>query len=102
MRVDENGDVTVDENGYFATRDFPNGIRAGVCPMTFGKGRINVATIAEWEHWVERAYCYESVAAALVALFAWDGEGDPAGWFRSPDTGRRRPDGDPAREFIRP
>jgi hypothetical protein len=31
---------------------------------------------------------------------AWDGVGEPAGWFREPATGRRRPDGDPAREYV--
>lgn len=31
----------------------------------------------------------------------WDGTGEPQGWFRNQTTGRRRPGGDPAQEFIR-
>jgi len=44
---------------------------------------------------------YQSRDAALVALAAWDGEGEPEGWYRHPATGRRRPGGDPAQEFVR-
>jgi hypothetical protein len=25
---------------------------------------------------------------------------EPEGWFRNPQTGRRRPDGDAAREYV--
>ena len=45
-------------------------------------------------------YCYTHEAVALTALALWNGEGDPVGWHRHPDTGRRRPDGDPAREYM--
>jgi hypothetical protein len=35
------------------------------------------------------------------ALKEWDGKGDPPdGWMRNPYDGRRRPDGDPARQYI--
>lgn len=37
---------------------------------------------------------------AAAALEAWNGEGEPEGWFRHPDTGRRRPGGDPDKEYI--
>lgn len=36
------------------------------------------------------------------AALGWDGQGEPEGWYRHPQSGRRRPDGDPAREFVRP
>jgi hypothetical protein len=36
----------------------------------------------------------------VTALIEWDGEGEPSGWFRNPQTGRRRPDGDPEKEYI--
>lgn len=45
-------------------------------------------------------YCYADEALALAALSKWDGNGDPEGWHRHPDTSRRRPDGDPALEYI--
>jgi hypothetical protein len=34
-------------------------------------------------------WCYRSEAAAFAALQAWDGTGEPTGWIRHPDTGRR-------------
>jgi hypothetical protein len=36
------------------------------------------------------------------ALREWDGNGEPDGWMRHPDSGRRRPDGDAAREYVEP
>lgn len=38
--------------------------------------------------------------AAVAALIAWNGEGEPSGWMRHPETGRRRPGGDPAGEYV--
>jgi hypothetical protein len=40
--------------------------------------------------------------AAVAALIAWDGKGEPEGWFRHPMSGRRRPDGDASREYTHP
>jgi hypothetical protein len=31
---------------------------------------------------------------------AWDGDGEPDGWSRHPPTGRRRPGGDPDKEYV--
>jgi hypothetical protein len=58
-------------------------------------------------------YCYHGPAGvsdtkqnaykrALEALDAWDPatEPDPSGWHRDPHTGRRRPGGDPAAEYV--
>ena len=48
----------------------------------------------------EKRYCYQTKEGVLQALAEWDGVGDPAGWHRSPETGRRRPDGNPTQEYI--
>jgi hypothetical protein len=50
-------------------------------------------------HW-----CYESEAQALAALEKWNPfeQEEPEGWFRHVDTGRRRPGGDPAKQYIGP
>jgi hypothetical protein len=37
---------------------------------------------------------------AVRELNRWDGQGEPQDWFRHPKTGRRRPDGDPSREYV--
>jgi len=44
-------------------------------------------------------WCYEP-GRAIAAFNAWNGVGEPEGWHRHPSSGRRRPDGDPEREFI--
>lgn len=32
----------------------------------------------------------------------WDGTGEPDGWMRHPVSGRRRPGGDPGKEYVNP
>jgi hypothetical protein len=34
-------------------------------------------------------WCYHDYATAKAALDAWDGQGEPVGWFRHPASGRR-------------
>lgn len=51
---------------------------------------------------VEDRWCYLDEAGAVTAQDAWnptEGE-EPTGWHRHPKSGRRRPDGDPAREYV--
>jgi hypothetical protein len=45
-------------------------------------------------------YCFHDVKAAWRSALGWDGEGDPEGWVRHIETGRRRPDGDAEREYV--
>jgi hypothetical protein len=45
-------------------------------------------------------YPVEVVDAGWRALLGWDGDGEPEGWYRHPASGRRRPDGDPAKEHV--
>lgn len=82
-------------------RRFEDGC-ALVLRMTFGKGRLAVQGHPESAYY-DDGWCYDSVEAAIAAAEAWDGEGEPAGWFRHPFSGRRRVDGDgdPARETVR-
>lgn len=37
-------------------------------------------------------------------MLSWEPKAgtEPSGWFRHPPTGRRRPDGDPSKEYINP
>ena len=35
-------------------------------------------------------YCYSTKEGAIKALTEWDGKGDPQGWHRHPESGRRR------------
>jgi len=92
----------IETEGAILSREFPTGVCACVYSMSYGKGRICVGIVAEWAYSYDHAYCYESIAQAVEALKAWDGTGEPQGWFRNPDTGRRRPNGDPTKEYILP
>jgi hypothetical protein len=51
------------------------------------------------DHW-----CYTSELKALKEFERWNPmtEAEPTGWFRNPQSGRRRPDGDPAKEYSAP
>ena len=37
-------------------------------------------------------WCYHDTDAALAAVTAWDGSGDPAGWYRRLSDDARNPD----------
>jgi len=70
-----------------------------VTPMTFGKGRI---IYAEDDSFVVNGWCYEMYIEAIIAMHHWDlcGGVEPVGWIRNPFDGRRRPGGDPEKEFV--
>lgn len=84
--------------GYVAVRQVGDQW-LGVLPMTFGKGRL-CAGLSWTGH--EDMWCYETLVGALEAMQGWnpDDMDEPSGWFRHPVTGRRRPDGNPANEYI--
>lgn len=77
---------------------------ATVQPQMFGTGLLTVAyTIDRYDELTfDECWTYPSVAAAVAALNAWEGWDPPDGWIRHKPSNRRRPDGDPAREYIRP
>jgi hypothetical protein len=43
---------------------------------------------------------YDDFESAVRGLNEWNGEGEPEGWYRHRKTGRRRPGGDPDKEYI--
>ena len=67
--------------------------------MMHGQGRLMIGYTKRPESY-EQGYCYEDFASAFIALSSWDGVAEPQGWFRSLHDGRRRPDGDPALEYV--
>jgi len=50
---------------------------------------------------IDNEWHYESSDLAIFAAAVWDGENEPTGWHRHPSSGRRRPEGDEAREYVR-
>lgn len=81
-------------------RDLGDGRWAGVVGFIFTHAVVT-GRLGNLDSYDDR-WCYEDRAAALEALHAWDGSGEPEGWHRHPLTGRRREQGDAALESIAP
>lgn len=85
--------------GGAPTRDLPDGRVLVLYPLIMGTVRLCIGHQDSSTY--DDAWCYQTPAEGLAAMAEWDGEGDPPdGWFRHIGTGRRRPDGDPTREYI--
>lgn len=92
-----------EREGYVATiHDPAKGEWYGVKRLLFHWTLIR-GTVGNYEGYEDR-WCYQTRSGADDAMmcFAQAGfEGEPQGWHRHPSTGRRRENGDPARETIR-
>lgn len=77
--------MKIDENGYVLRKKAPNGREIGVMPFLWTWAII--ADITETGY--EERWCYHEASDALHAFEAWDGEGEPEGWHRHPNSGRR-------------
>lgn len=77
----------IDECRYRDPRPIGNSRYACIRPMVYTHAIITgrIGDRAE----IDRHWCYHSYPAAKLALAAWDGTGEPAGWHRDPTTGRR-------------
>jgi hypothetical protein len=88
-------------NGYVAPAPMGNGRWCAIAPFAFTAGIITGRNGDNWGY-ADR-WCYSDIGAALTALFDWAGKdfaGEPLGWHRHPDSGRRRPGGDPGEEYV--
>jgi hypothetical protein len=90
-------------NGYVRPVPMGDGKYACLCIFAFTYGIITGRMFNDWTY--EDRWCYEHPYVAHKALEEWQErhfEGEPIGWHRHPDSGRRRPDGDPSKEYINP
>jgi hypothetical protein len=63
--------------------------------------RLAIGWTHEEETGYDDFYCYRNELRAFRAFLEWDGTGDPLdGWVRHGASGRRRPEGDKAREYV--
>jgi hypothetical protein len=85
----------------WVVKDAPDGRRVWVTPMMF-TAAIIIGPPDAWEY--DDRWCYATSALAVARAKAWSAEPgtEPDGWHRHPATGRRRPDGEPAREYLMP
>jgi hypothetical protein len=85
---------------YSDARDLGDGRYAAIMPLMFTHAII-VGRIGDKSTYDDR-WCYAGYEKAAAALSAWDGTGEPDGWHRHPNTGRRREEGDPEMEVFDP
>lgn len=78
-----------DGRGLFLMHMLGNNLRIGISPPN---DRVNFSA----------GYCYHDHDAAWRCALGWDGQDEPEGWYRHLQSGRRRPDGTAASEFIAP
>ena len=90
--------ISTDGCGCRAVKYFGDGTYAAVKPLLFHWTMI-FGFVGDRQTF-EDAWCYQHLSNALVALELWDGKGDPQFWHRHPKTGRRRPEGDAAQEYV--
>lgn len=86
-----------------ALRLFEDGMYAGVRPLMFHYTIIFGHVDDDFGY--DDRWCYtDNFVAVLMALENWryPEQREPEGWQRNPRTSRRRPDGDPTKEYIEP
>jgi hypothetical protein len=83
--------------GAIASKLLPDGREAFVYKMIY-TFRLGVGEPGSGYY--EDGWCYEDLGPAMVAFAEWNGEGEPNCWTRHPNTGRRRPGGDPSKEYV--
>jgi hypothetical protein len=97
-RHPEIASMWVEKFGYSDYREFDGDREACISAIRFTYAILaDLSELTYGDRW-----CYHSYAAAKAALDAWNGADgtEPGGWHRHPTTGRRRPDGDPSREYV--
>jgi hypothetical protein len=84
--------------GVLYRRLLADGRLIDVTPLTFGRARLHIGPADDDAYTNE--WCYDDPLTALVSAAIWEGEGEPSGWSRHPKSGRRRPGGDPGKEYV--
>jgi hypothetical protein len=86
------------QQGYKDCRPLPNNRYAAISPLMYTHAIITGRMLDRTGY--ENRWCFDSYESAKNAMDEWDGTGEPYGWHRHPSTGRRRPDGDAALEYV--
>lgn len=75
--------------GYRHVKDLGDGRYACLMRLMFTTAIIT----GRWgdEGAYDDRWCFHTAELARDALEAWTGQGEPEGWHRHPDTGRRNP-----------
>lgn len=100
--VDAHEPIPKVHEGALYCRTLADGRFISVQPMGCGLSYLYLSPAAV-APWYDRTFCYRDRRRCILAAMLWDGDDDPmVGWDREIQTGRRRPDGDPSREYVQP
>jgi len=89
-----------ERHGAIYQRELDDGREITVYPLLWWGAKVCIGP-ADCPVGFDDSWLYREEGRALDIAKSWDGNGDPPdGWFRQTSTGRRRPGGDPAQEFI--
>lgn len=82
-------------------KDAPDGRRIWVVQLAF-TAAIIIGPPDAWEY--DDRWCYATADLAAKNAHDWTAEPgtEPVGWHRHPTSGRRRPDGLPANQYVMP
>lgn len=85
---------------YLWANVLPDGRAIFLMPMFGSNLRLGIGELGAPV--MDDVWCYQAPQTDLAwrAALGWDGQGEPEGWYRHPQTGRRRPGGDPAQEVV--
>jgi len=86
------------ETWWFYRRDLGDGRTLWLQSMLAGNLRISTGPTGGMSF--DQNWCFHDHDAAWRAAVGWNGHGDPEGWYKHINTGRRRPNGDPAKEYV--
>lgn len=71
--------------------------------QAYGCARFGIGSPDYFDGGYDEVWDFPGVEAALLALETWnpEEEAEPSGWHRHHMTGRYRPDGDKAKEYVK-
>lgn len=80
------------------SRTLPDGREVWLAPLLFGGARLSIASdplVAS------DVYDFQDADRACLEWMLWVPEGgEPEGWYRHRPSNRRRPGGDPTKEYV--
>ena len=94
-------DLLCEANAYYCPQIMPRRRYAVIHPFMFSWGII-VGDLGDDSGYSDR-WCFKNFHAAATSLDIWARggfTGEPHGWHRHPDSGRRRPGGDESKEYV--
>jgi hypothetical protein len=101
---DDQGNVTRPprdpDRMHWHRRALPGGHQLEIGPHSYGNVVLRLMGPEQVDY--DGVWVYRDHDAAWRAVLGWNGEGDPEGWYRCYQTGRRREDGTPASEHYQP